>query len=117
MARQRQPSISTHVLDQERGAPARGFSVSLSRWQGGKPAELASGRTDADGRIEDFMAGELRPGSYQLTFHVDDYFRQHGREAPFLKTVVIDFQVLDATRHYHVPLLLSPYSCTTYRGS
>jgi 5-hydroxyisourate hydrolase len=117
MARNREPSISTHVLDHERGQPAEGCSVSLSRWENGRLVELAVGVTDADGRVERLVRGNLRAGTYQLAFDVAGYFERQARQAPFLRRVVIDFQVADTTRHYHVPLLLSPYSCTLYRGS
>jgi 5-hydroxyisourate hydrolase len=108
----RGPTLSTHVLDTERGLPAAGVPVELS--QAGRP--LALGLTDANGRIADLAAGPLRQGEYQLAFDVAAYFRTQGREAPFLRRVVLEFRAGDEA-HYHVPLLLSPYACTTYRGS
>jgi 5-hydroxyisourate hydrolase len=116
-SKKRGPSISTHVLDQEQGLPGRGCSVTLSRWEDGRLVQLAAAVTDQDGRAEGLAGDDVRAGVYRLTFDVAGYLRRHGREAPFLQTVVIDFQIADTQRHHHVPLLLSPYSCTTYRGS
>ena len=111
------PSISTHVLDNERGLPAQGVAVSLSHWDEGRLVQLSAQRTDHDGRIADLAGGDLRAGAYQIVFEVAEYFEQQGREVPFLRRVAIDFQVAETSRHYHVPLLLSPFACTSYRGS
>ena len=113
----RHPSISTHVLDTEQGEPAQGVPVALSHWQGGIFVLLSAAQTDHDGRIQALVDGELQPGAYQLAFDVAAYFRAQGRDGAFLSRVVIEFQVLDAERHYHVPLLLSRYACSSYRGS
>jgi 5-hydroxyisourate hydrolase len=93
-------SLSTHVLDVERGRPAAGVRVEL--WQ---EELLAAGETDDDGRIAQ-LAGDLEPGTYRLLFRPD---------SPFFKGVGVEV-ALEAG-HYHVPLLVSSYSCTTYRGS
>jgi 5-hydroxyisourate hydrolase len=93
-------SISTHVLDVERGAPARGMRVEL--WQ---EELLTSGETDADGRIGELAAG-LEPGVYRLLFHPESHF---------FKRVGVEVELQEG--HYHVPLLVSSYSCVTYRGS
>jgi hydroxyisourate hydrolase len=107
-------TLSTHVLDIERGAPAAGVPIALYR--GEQP--LAMAETNADGRIADLASGtSLQAGSYRLVFDVATYFARQGRAAPFLQRVSIDFQVNAADPHYHVPLLLSPYACTSYRGS
>ena len=98
------PSISTHVLDTERGEPARGLEVELHRGD----ALLSAQVTDADGRIADLVGGPLVPGTYRLVFRL---------RTPFFSRVDIEFAVRDADRHYHVPLLVAPYACTTYRGS
>jgi 5-hydroxyisourate hydrolase len=103
-------SVSTHVLDIERGLPAVGVVVRLCR----RGAQLAHGVTDAHGRIAD-LARELEPGEYELQFGVADYLATHGRAAPFLLNVKVETRLEHG--HYHVPLLLSPYACTTYRGS
>jgi 5-hydroxyisourate hydrolase len=93
-------SLSTHVLDVERGRPARGVRVEL--WQ---EDLIAAGETDGDGRIAE-LGADLQPGTYRLQFRPD---------SPFFKSVAIEVALEDG--HYHVPLLVSSYSCTTYRGS
>jgi 5-hydroxyisourate hydrolase len=111
------PTISTHVLDTARGAPAAGVSVSLWRLDGTQRAEpQGAGETNADGRIGDLLHGPLVAGTYRLTFDVAGYFKKKG-DAPFLGRVTLDLEVVDATRAYHVPLLVSPFSCASYRGS
>jgi 5-hydroxyisourate hydrolase len=106
-------SLSSHVLDVERGIPAAGVPVALFR----ADSCLSQRVTDTDGRVADLGPGELAGGTYHLTFDVAAYFAAQGREAPFLQKVTIEFQIQDAAPHYHVPLLLSPYACTSYRGS
>jgi 5-hydroxyisourate hydrolase len=113
----RRPSISTHVLDTERGEPAEGVPIALARWDGDRLVRLAEGETDHDGRIHDLLGGTLEVGSYQIAFEVAAYFREQDGDVPFLSRVAIDFEVLDTRRHYHIPLLLSRYSCASYRGS
>jgi len=103
-------TISTHVLDTALGKPASGIAVTLSA--GGNV--IRSGATDADGRWRD--AGELPTGNYQLTFAVAEYFGANARDA-FYGEVVIRFRVANSAEHYHVPLLLSPFGYSTYRGS
>lgn len=93
-------SLSTHVLDVERGRPAKGIHVEL--WQDDL---VTTGETDADGRIAELAAG-LAPGIYRILFRPD---------SPFFKGVGVEVALEDG--HYHVPLLVSSYSCTTYRGS
>ena len=107
-------TLSTHVLDIERGAPAAGVPIALYR---GAQA-LAEAETNADGRVADLTgASPLEAGSYRLVFDVAAYFARHGQTAPFLQRVSIDFRVDAEDPHYHVPLLLSAYACTSYRGS
>ena len=107
-------TLSTHVLDIERGAPAAGVPIALYRGE----QSLAEVQTNADGRVVDLSNGSsLDAGSYRLVFNVAAYFARQGRAAPFLQRVSIEFQVADGDPHYHVPLLLSPYACTSYRGS
>ena len=117
MTADHRPSLSTHVLDTERGEPAAGVPVALSRWQGGDLLLLAAYETNQDGRIPSFMDEPLLVGAYQLAFDVAAYLRKQGREIAFLSKVVIEFQIVERDRHYHVPLLLSRYSCASYRGS
>jgi 5-hydroxyisourate hydrolase len=104
-------TLSTHVLDVERGCPAAGVLVGLS--QHGR--DLARATTDADGRITDLAS--LQSGEYVLHFDVATYFEAQGRPAPFLRRVSIEFQADASDRHYHVPLLVSPFAATCYRGS
>lgn len=115
------PTISTHVLDTKRGEPAAGVPVTLSRIEGGKPVPQSTQQTDADGRIPNLGkpggAGELPPGSYQIAFDVATYFKKKGDHPAFFSRVVLDFEISDGRRSYHIPLLVSPYSCASYRGS
>jgi 5-hydroxyisourate hydrolase len=104
--------ISTHILDSSVGRPAAGVAVELASDAG----VIASGVTDADGRVAELWQGVLESGTYRLRFAVGDYFRQTGRET-FYPSVVIEFSVADPDQHYHVPLLLSPFGYSTYRGS
>lgn len=113
-------SLSTHVLDTSRGKPAAGVAVEFYACHGCERRLLAKATTDSDGRVarEILSCGELPPGSYELTFHAGDYFRRSGVElaaTPFLNDVVVRFGLSEG--HYHVPLLLSPYGYSTYRGS
>ena len=95
-------SISTHVLDTERGEPARGVTVELFRGDD----LVATGETDDDGRIADLAGDELGPGAYRLVFHPS---------SPFFRRVEVEVEL--GPGHYHVPLLMAPYSCAIYRGS
>ena len=107
-------SLSTHVLDASRGTPATGVPVRLATTDG---HELASAVTDADGRVRE-LAAELPAGDYRLTFATGEYFAANGQKG-FYPEVVVTFTVTDADsgQHHHVPLLLSPYAYSTYRGS
>src|SRR5712692_1003722 len=111
------PWLSTHVLDVERGQPAAGVSVALSRRDGVSLVPVAAAETGPDGRIQRLGGEPLAGGVYQLAFDTAAYLRRHGHAAPFLQRVVVEFHVAEGGGHYHVPLLLSPYSCTSYRGS
>ena len=109
-------TLSTHVLDASRGTPASGVAVRLATTDG---HELASAVTDADGRVRE-LAAELPAGDYRLTFATGEYFAANGQKG-FYPEVVVTFTVTDAdidsAQHHHVPLLLSPYAYSTYRGS
>jgi 5-hydroxyisourate hydrolase len=99
-------SLSTHVLDTARGMPAAGVPVRLTRADG---ALVAEGVTDTDGRLRDWVSEvDWVPGWYRLVFETG---------GPFFPVVTVEFAVADTGRHYHVPLLLSPYGYTTYLGS
>jgi 5-hydroxyisourate hydrolase len=110
--------ITTHVLDTSRGGPAKGVMVILEMRQASDWSPVGRGETDEDGRLVALAAGTaLVPGTYRLTFDTGDYQREHGQNAPFFPEVTITFSVRDAGAHYHVPLLLSPYGYSTYRGT
>ena len=109
--------LTTHVLDTATGKPASGVRVVLRR----DGEVVAEGSTNADGRLDHPLldGAALRTGSYEMTFHVGDYFRACGvalADPPFLDAVPLRFAVADDS-HYHVPLLVSPYGYSTYRGS
>jgi 5-hydroxyisourate hydrolase len=107
-------SLSTHVLDTARGEPAAGVPVTLEHLDGDTWRLIADGRTDGDGRLRDWVPpGRFVVGRYRLTFDVESYLG----ESAFFPTAVIVFQVSAPDRRHHVPLLLSPYGLTTYRGS
>ena len=109
--------ISTHVLDTARGVPAAGVAIVLEREApGGGWQPAGRGETDADGRVGVLLAGPLEAARYRLTFATRDYFRAQGTRA-FYPEVRVDFEVDEPGRHHHVPLLLSPYGYSTYRGS
>jgi 5-hydroxyisourate hydrolase len=114
--------LSTHVLDTSRGAPAQNVVVDLHILRNGERRHLKTVSTNQDGRTDEpLLSGErIEPGVYELTFHAGDYFRRGGIELtnpPFLDEVVVRFGLADPAGHYHVPLLLAPYSYSTYRGS
>lgn len=113
-----QTTISTHVLDTSLGKPAAGIRVSLERVEGERRTLLGSDTTNVDGRVASLVeAGSpIEPGTYSLAFDVAAYFASGGR-ASFYKGIRIDFEVGAESQHYHVPLLLSPFGYTTYRGS
>jgi 5-hydroxyisourate hydrolase len=113
-------SISTHVLDTSRGRPAAGVTVELHACHGCERRLVVKAATDSDGRVarDVLTPGDLPAGVYELTFHAGDYFRALGSESsdpPFLDNVVVRFGIADG--HHHVPLLLSPFGYSTYRGS
>ena len=114
--------LTTHVLDTANGVPAAGLPFTLSRLDREQRTLLLSGTTNADGRFDrPLLEGEaLTPGLYELAFWCADYFRARGAELaepPFLDRINLTFGVADAEGHYHVPLLVSPWSYSTYRGS
>lgn len=110
--------ITTHVLDTHLGKPAPGLEIQLSKRQdSGSWLLLARGTTDADGRIRDLLApGSLQPGIYQMRFETQAYFV--SRQIPyFYPEAVVTFEIVETSEHYHIPLLLSPFGYSTYRGS
>lgn len=104
--------LSTHVLDLERGVPAPGIEVVVELREGDGWRRLGAATTDADGRVGALLgAGRLQAGEYRLRFDTGSYGN------PFYPEVAVGFRVSDPERHHHVPLLLSPYGYSTYRGS
>lgn len=110
--------ITTHVLDTARGRPASGVPVLLEIQEGNGWREIGKALTDGDGRVRQLLpvGSALTTGIYRLTFGIETYFKTQGTEG-FYPEAVIVFHVRDANQHYHVPLLLSPYGYSTYRGS
>jgi len=97
-------SISTQVLDVGRGGPARGVRVELYR----RNTRLSTQETNQEGRITDLVRGPLEPGPYRLIFYL---------AGPFYSRLELELNIADIDHHYHIPLLVSPYACTVYRGS
>ena len=112
------PTISTHVLDAEHGRPAAGIHVTLYKLgEDDRPIRLTQTLTDDDGRVRDLLERPLSPGTYRLEFNLAGRTTVEGSEGRFFRRLSVDLRVDDVSRSYHVPLLLSPYSLTTYRGS
>ncbi|KQM33575.1 5-hydroxyisourate hydrolase [Rhizobium sp. Leaf68] len=115
--------LTTHVLDAAHGTPAQGLKIDLYRLDGERREKLKSVETNSDGRVDGgplLVGEEFRAGQYELVFHAGDYLRQKGFVLPepaFLDIIPIRFGIADEAGHYHVPLLLSPFSYSTYRGS
>lgn len=114
--------LTTHVLDTALGKPAQGLAINLFRIEGEARTLIRSVVTNADGRVDGPMLdGEaFAVGTYELLFHAGDYLRATGSDLPepaFLDLIPLRFGIADAGSHYHVPLLLSPFSYSTYRGS
>ena len=114
--------LSTHVLDTARGLPAAGVLVEVRIVRGSESQRVAAATTNAQGRTDAplIMGDPLERGIYELTFHVGEYFRAAGialSDPPFLDHVVIRVGIADAHATYHLPLLISPYGYTTYRGT
>lgn len=113
--------LSTHVLDTSRGAPASGIRIELHLLVGGGRRLLATSLTNADGRTDSpLLSGDrLEVGVYELTFHAGEYLSRLGAltDPPFLGDIVVRVGIADSTGQYHVPLLLSPYGYSVYRGS
>jgi 5-hydroxyisourate hydrolase len=115
--------LSTHVLDTVAGGPAAGVRITLDALgPEGARRRIAETLTNADGRTDAPLLGAeaMQTGTYELCFHVGDYFRARGMtpsQPPFLDIVPVRFHIGDAAAHYHVPLLVSPHAYSTYRGS
>ena len=111
--------ITTHVLDTSKGRPAQGVTVLLEKAaQGGSWERLAGGSTNADGRIAELLPKDstLAKGLYRMTFGTGAYFKAQGTQG-FYPSVIVVFELTEPAAHYHIPLLLSPFGYSTYRGS
>lgn len=117
------PGLTTHVLDTARGCPAAGLRIDFSLvGRDGGTRLIKTVTTNADGRVDAPLLGpaEMKTGRYELLFHVGAYFRAAGSapgDPPFLDQVPVRFAIAQTGAHYHVPLLVSPWSYVTYRGS
>ena len=113
--------LTTHILDTARGIPAQGVTIELFRLEDDGRERIGVAETNDDGRTDAPLIpqGDLTEGAYELVFHIGDYFKGHAPDSahPFIDIVPIRFGIDDATSHYHVPLLASPFSFSTYRGS
>jgi len=115
-------ALTTHILDTAHGHPAAAVRIDLYAEQGAGWMLLRSVQTNSDGRCELplLQGADLQPGRYRLVFHMGAYFNGLGLtlpQTPFLDQIPLEFGVADAGQHYHVPLLVSPWSYSTYRGS
>lgn len=114
--------LSTHVLDTMHGRPARHMVIELFSLEGSERTQLKQIRTNNDGRADEPLLQEnsLKKGVYELVFHAGDYFAGQGLDIPeprFVDQVTIRFGIADQTENYHVPLLVTPWAWSTYRGS
>ncbi len=109
-------TVSTHVLDTSLGRPAAGVPVRLEHLTGGVPSPVAQASTDDDGRVRELGPAGLRPGTYRVVFDTAAYFARSGQRT-FYPEVAISFLIDSAGGHYHVPLVLSPFAYSTYRGT
>lgn len=109
-------TVTTHVLDTSWGLPAVDVAVRLEQVTDAGTDVLAQAATDGDGRISDLAPDQLPAGRYRLTFATGAYYAASGRET-FYPEVTVEFELGEPGQHYHVPLLVSPYGFTTYRGS
>ena len=109
-------AITTHVLDTAQGHPAAGVLVRLERVAGPTGSVLGAGTTDDDGRVRALGPDRVSPGTYRLVFDTAGYFARTGQPC-FFPEVSLSFVVADPDQHHHVPVLLSPFAYSTYRGS
>ena len=109
--------ITTHILDIAQGLPAEDITVILELRQASEWTPIGRGTTDSKGRVDTLTDGPLAPGTYRLTFDIGAYHRHQGLTVPFFPDVKITFNVRDPDEHYHLPLLLSPFGYSTYRGA
>jgi 5-hydroxyisourate hydrolase len=113
--------VTTHVLDTARGRPGDGMRIDVSRWDGSAWLPLKSTRTNSGGRTDEPLvaAAEFEAGLHRVSFHVGEYFASHGvptADVPYLDQVPVEVHLSGDGGHYHVPLIVSPWGYTTYRG-
>ena len=112
------PTISTHVLDTEAGTPAPGIKVTLYKLgEDDRPIRLTQALTDDDGRVRDLLERPMSAGTYRLEFALAGRGAGDDSDGRFFRRLAVDLRIDDVTRSYHVPMLVAPYSITTYRGS
>ena len=112
------PTISTHVIDTQTGLPAAGLHVSLYKLgEDDRPIRLTQALTDDDGRVRDLLERPMSPGTYRLELNLGGPRATGARDDHFFRRLTVDFRIDSVARSYHVPLLLAPFSMTTYRGS
>ncbi len=111
--------LTTHILDTSLGSPAQGVEIKLFIRNDSSLELIKSVQTNQDGRCDEplLSGSELEEGCYEIEFLIDQYYSNKGIECPFLKDVVIRFYISNSDENYHVPLLISPYGYSTYRGS
>jgi len=111
--------ITTHVLDTANGYPAAGIPVSLEKRESGEWKLLAKGETNADGRITDWLPADkpASAGVYRVIFEVEKYLKDRGESEVFYSRIPVVFHLNDPATHHHIPLLLSPFGYSTYKGS
>ncbi len=115
---QPRPTISTHVLDTERGMPAAGIHVTLYKLgEDNRPVRLTQALTDADGRVRDLLERPMAPGDYRLEFNLAGEMAPGSGDDRFFRRLAIDLRIDDTARSYHVPLLMASFGMSTYRGS
>ena len=111
------PGLTTHVLDTASGHPAAGVAITLFEISGIERREVASAVTNEDGRTDRPLMDTVHQGHFEIVFDIGAYFASRGTAPGFLGQVPVRFHVTDMSRHWHVPLLASPWGYTTYRGS
>ena len=111
--------LTTHILDTSKGTPANGVKINLYRKKGQNSVLIKTAETNSDGRCDEALLSdkEFIVGCYELEFSVDEYFKANSVDCPFLRDVVVRFYITEGDGNYHVPLLISPFSYSTYRGS
>ena len=110
--------ITTHVLDIAKGSPAENIPIQLDSWINSEWQLIGCGSTNADGRLTNLLEpGSLAKGNYRISFNVEKYFSSQNIQSFFYPMVRIEFKILNPEQQYHVPLLLSPFGYSTYRGS